>query len=170
VKLFLATAFAWTAIAFYLTLGSTMAGSSHGNLFFAGLFLVVSLLFAADILRGTMQFALPGEGWARGVTVILLALVFCYPLFGILSSHEPRTLIFPGTYPCPTVALGLLVLTQALPRVDRIIYYILLVCAIPFSPIQILGYGVLEDIILLASGLFAFLMLVRSKRPAPSAA
>jgi hypothetical protein len=169
-KLFLAIAFAWVGAAFYLTHASDMAGTSHGNLVFAWLFFIVFLLFAADILRDTMQFALPSSSLDSSVTLTLIALVFCYPLFGLLSSHEPRPLLFPGTHPCPTVALGLLMLTMALPRVDRAIYYILLVCAIPFTPIQILKYGVLEDIVLLAAGVFAFLMLHKSKCADPGAA
>jgi hypothetical protein len=68
----------------------------------------------------------------------------------------------PGTFPCPTTALGLLLLTTALPQVDKIIYILLLFCAIPFTPfIQISRYGVYEDAILFAAGIYSLVLLLR---------
>jgi hypothetical protein len=68
----------------------------------------------------------------------------------------------PGTFPCPTTALGLLLLTIALPRVDKIIYILLLFCAVPFTPFfQIAKYGVYEDVILFTAGIYSLALLVR---------
>ena len=67
----------------------------------------------------------------------------------------------PGTFPCPTVALGLLLLTMALPQVDKVIYILLLICAIPFTPVYIARYGVYEDTILFATGLYSLVLLAR---------
>jgi hypothetical protein len=161
-KLYLSIAFAWNGIAFYLVLASDMAGDSIANYIFGGAFIVVAVLFAVDVLRQRMQFRLPAAGWRRYATLALAVLVLCYPLFGILLGHSLASLIVPGAFPCPTVALGLLLLTTALPQVDRTIYILLLICAIPFTPfVQIARYGVYEDAILVATGLFALLALAR---------
>jgi hypothetical protein len=61
------------------------------------------------------------------------------------------------------VALSLLLLTTALPQVDRVIYILLLICAIPFTPfVQIARYGVYEDTILFATGIYSLVLLVRT--------
>jgi hypothetical protein len=79
-----------------------------------------------------------------------------------MSGHGFTSLIIPGTFPCPTIALGLLLLTIALPQVDKIIYILLLFCAIPFTPfVQILKYGVYEDVILFTSGVYSLILLLR---------
>jgi hypothetical protein len=161
-KLYLSLAFAWNGIAFYMILARDMAGGSYGNTFFGAVFLVVSALFAVDLFRQRMQFSLPTVGWRKAVTLALALLVFSYPLFGIALGHPFTSLIMPGTFPCPTTALGLLLLTTALPQVDKIIYFLLLFCAIPFTPFfQIARYGVYEDTILLTVGLYSLFLLIK---------
>jgi hypothetical protein len=161
-KLYLSIAFAWNGIAFYFTFAKAMAGDSYGNYFFGSLFIVVSALFAADLFRQRMQFSLPTAGWRRVVPLVLTVLVFCYPLFGVAFGHRFPSLIMPGTFPCPTTALGLLLLTTALPQVDKVIYVLLLFCAIPFTPFfQILKYGVYEDTILFTTGAYSLVLLLR---------
>jgi len=161
-KLYLSIAFAWNGIVFFLLLARDITGESYGNYFFGSIFLIVSVLFAIDLFRQKMQFSLPAAGWGKYVTVVLLVLVFCYPLFGVAFGHQFPKLIFPGTFPCPTTALGLLILTTALPRVDKIAYLLLLLWAIPFPPfIQIPKYGVYEDAIMFVSGLYSLLVLLR---------
>jgi hypothetical protein len=161
-KLYLSIAFAWNGIAFYFVLAKDMAGESYGNYVFGSTFIIVSVLFALDLFRGKMQFSLPAARGRRITTLALLLLVFCYPLFGIAFGHSFTSLIVPGTFPCPTTALGLLLLTTALPQVDRIIYILLLICAIPFTPfVQIARYGVYEDTILFATGIYSLVMLLR---------
>jgi len=165
-KLYLSIAFAWNGILFYLLLAKDIAGRTYGNYFNAALFLIVSVLFAVDSFRGKMLFALPPGGWRRYATLVLMALVFSYPLFGMAVGHSSRSPILAGTFPCPTTALGLLLLTTALPRVDKIVYAVLLFCAIPFTPfLQIARYGVYEDTILLATGIYALVLLVRYWTP-----
>ncbi|MBN1225935.1 MAG: hypothetical protein JXA79_03000 [Deltaproteobacteria bacterium] len=161
-KLYLSIAFAWNGIVFFLTLAGDITGESYGNYFFGSLFIIVSALFARDLFRHKMQFSLPANGWIRYTTITLIALVFCYPLFGIALGHDFRRLIVPGTFPCPTTALGLLFLTTALPRVDKIAYILLLLWAIPFPTfIQIPKYGVYEDTIMFLSGLYSLVLLIK---------
>jgi hypothetical protein len=162
-KLYLSIAFAWNGILWFLILAKDMAGGSYGNYFFGCIFIIVSMLFAVDLFRQKMDFSLPPIGWQKQALWILTLLVFCYPLFGLAFGHRYTRLMFPGTFPCPTTALGLLLLTTALPQVDKIIYILLLFCAIPFTPfVQILKYDVYEDVILFASGAYSLIMLVRN--------
>jgi hypothetical protein len=161
-KLYLSIAFLWNGIAFYLILAREIAGESYGNYFVGAVFVVVSLLFAADLFRQKMQFSLSTARWRKSATFVLMLLVFCYPLFGIALGHSFASLIMPGAFPCPTTALGLLLLTTALPQVDKVIYTLLLLCAIPSTPfVQIAKYGVYQDTILLAVGIYSLFLLWR---------
>jgi hypothetical protein len=135
-KLYLVFSFGWSGIVFFIILGRGLAGD-YGNYFFGSLFTVVAILFAVDLVRHSMEFLLPGANPQRWLTIILTAIVFCYPLFSLAFGQPFPRMIMPGTLPCPTTAL---------PRVDKIIYFILLFWAIPFSPLtQIPKYGVYED-------------------------
>ena len=119
------------------------------------------MLFAVNLFRQKMQFSLPTVEWRKYATLVLMLLVFCYPLFGMVFGHSFTSLIVPGTFPCPTTALGLLLLTMALPRTDKVIYTLLLICAIPFTPfVQIARYGVYEDTILFATGVYSLVLLL----------
>lgn len=157
-KIYLVFWFAWIGIVFFMILGKALVG----NYIFGSLFIIVSILFAADIFREKMQFRLPEVEWQRYVTLGLMLVVLCYPLFSMVFGHHFPRLIIPGTYPCPTTAIGLLLLTMALPRVDKIVYIVLLFWAVVFPPfIQIPKYGVYEDGIMFLVGLYSLVMLVR---------
>jgi hypothetical protein len=162
INLYLTIAFVWNAIVFELILARDMARGSSGNYFVALMFIIVAVLFLVDSFRKKMQFFLPTGGWRRYATMVLMLLIFCYPLFGLALGHEYSSLIMPGTFPCPTTALGLLLLTMALPQVDKIIYILLLFCAIPYTALILIPrYGVYEDTILLTVGLYGLVLLVR---------
>ena len=161
VRLYMALSFGWVGIVFFLTLGKSL----KGNYFFGSLFVIVAILFAVDMFRQRMDFNPPSVGGHRHLIILLMLIILCYPAFSLLFGHQfPRTII-PGTFPCPTTALALLLLTFALPRVDKIIYFILLFWAIPFPPlIQIPKYGVYEDTIMFAIGIYSLIMLVKNWR------
>jgi hypothetical protein len=166
-EIYFATAFAFTGIAFYMVLAKGMAGNSYGNYFLGLLFLVVSALFIVDVFRHGLFFGAPAVGLRKYGTPILTVCTFCYPLIGLLLGYNFRESIMPGTFPCPTIALCLLVLTTALPNVRRIMSIILLFCAIPFTlPFQVMRYGVYEDVILFITGIYSLVFLVRYWRPA----
>lgn len=79
--------------------------------------------------------------------------------------HYFPKLIVVGTHPCPTAAFTLLLLTTALPQVNRIIYGILLFWAVPFPVfIQIPKFGVYEDSIMLGIGIYSLIMLITNWR------
>jgi hypothetical protein len=157
-KLYLALAFGWNGIAFFMILGKDLVG----NYFFGSLFTLVAILFAVDLFRGRIQFRHPEPNWQKYLTLALVLIVFCYPLFSLVFGHYFPRVIILGTFPCPTTALALLLLTTALPRVDRIMYVILLFWAIPFPPlVQLPRYGVYEDSIMFIVGIYSLIMLVR---------
>ena len=159
VRLYMALSFGWVGIIFFLALGKGL----KGNYFFGCLFIVVALLFAVDVFRDRMQFRLPAVTPQKYVTLLLTLIVLCYPIFSMALEHRFPRIIVPGTFPCPTTALALVLLTTALPRVDKIIYIILLFRAIPFPPlIQIPKYGVYEDTIMLVIGIYSLVMLVKN--------
>ena len=95
------------------------------------------------------------------MVLALVALIFAYPALSLAFGHVfPRTIV-PGTHPCPTTALALLMLSLALPRADKVAYILLLFWAVPLPPtIQIPKYGVYEDAILLGVGIYALIMLI----------
>jgi hypothetical protein len=160
-KLYLSIAFAWNGIVFFFILAKDITGNSYGNYLFGSIFIIVSILFTIDIFRQKMQFLFPAAGWRKYVTLILMLLVFCYPLLGVTLRHNLASLIIPGTFPCPTTAIALLVLTTALPKVNKIAYILLLLWAIPFTPfIQIPKYGVYEDSIMFVIGVYSLILLL----------
>jgi hypothetical protein len=161
-KLYLSIAFAWNGIVFFLILAKDITGDSYGNYMFGSIFIIVSVLVVVDLFRQKMQFSLSATGWRKNATLVLMILVFCYPLFGVALGHHFESLIVPGTFPCPTTAFGLVMLTTALPHVDKIAYILLLFWAIPFPPfIQIPRYGVYEDAIMFVCGIYSLILLVR---------
>lgn len=161
VRLYMALSFGWIGVLFFFVLGKGL----KGNYFFGSLFIIVAILFAFDLFKQKMAFRPPIDGWQRYLTAMLMLVVLCYPGFSLLFGHQFPRLIVPGTFPCPTTALALLLLTFALPRVNKIIYIILLFWAIPFPPlIQIPKYGVYEDSIMLAVGVYSLIMLLKNWR------
>jgi hypothetical protein len=159
-KLYLSIAFAWLGIVFEFTLAKGMSGGTYGNYFVGSIFIVISGLFLVDIFRQKMQFSPAAVEWQRNITLGLLLLVFSYPLLGIAFGHRFSHLIMPGTYPCPTTALGLLLVSTAFPQVNKTIYILLLICAIPFTPLYIARYGVYEDAILFTTGIYGLVLLL----------
>ena len=158
-KIYLSFSFAWIGIIFFIIQAKGLAG----NYFLGTLFTVVAILFVLDIYRKKMEFCLPQAKWQKYLTIFLMLVVLCYPLFGMAFGHYFPKLIIIGTHPCPTAAFALLLLTTALPRVNRIIYGLLLFWAVPFPIfIQIPKFGVYEDSIMLGIGIYSLIMLIKN--------
>jgi len=161
-KLYLCIVFMWIGLAFYFILARDIAGNTCGNYIMGVLFIIISVLFAIDIFRNKMQFLLPAARWHKYSTLVLIILAFSYPWIGMALGHRFPNLIITGTLPCPTITFSLILLTTSLPRVNKIIYILLLFLAIPFTPfIQIFKYGVYEDIILFAVGIYSLVLLIK---------
>jgi hypothetical protein len=159
IKLYLAVSCLWAGIVFFMILGKAIPG----YYFFGILFIIVGILFAADLFRRRMAFRLPSLGWHRSLTVVLTLIVLCYPILSIVFGHHFPRVIVLGAFPCPTTALALVLLTIAVPRGDRILYIIFLFWAIPFPPfLQLTRWGVYEDTIMFGIGIYSLVLLVKS--------
>jgi hypothetical protein len=165
-KIYFAVAFGFTGIGFYMTFGKGMASGSGGNYFLGLIFILISVLFIIAILQKGVLFQPAGSGSRKYLIFILTILTLCYPWMGLLLGHSYRQSIVPGTFPCPTIALCLLVLGTALPRVKKVMNLFLLFCAIPFTILfQVMKYGVYEDILLFVTGIYSLILLVGYWKP-----
>lgn len=162
VKVYLTFAFAWIGVVFFLVLGKVLP--THNMQ--AVLFLSIAALLATDLFIDQIEFEIPQTRWHRYVTILLLGATFLYPVLGMLVGHVyPRALIL-GTFPCPTTAFTLVLMTTMRPRAKRsvhvlILHFLLLLWSIPFPVlIQIPKFGTYEDSIMLATGVFSLVMSV----------
>jgi len=161
VKGFLALVFGWIGVVFFLIHGQGLP--AHNAQVF--LFLSLSVSFFIDLLIDNNQFLLHSTGWRRTATLIGFGLVmFVYPLIGLLLGHPASKWIIPGTFPCPTTALALIFMSTTFPIKRQWLYLItlglLLIWAIPFPiMIQIPQFGVYEDGVMLAAGIYALIVL-----------
>lgn len=129
-------------------------------------FILIAFLFVVDIFLKKTVFRFPEDGKSRMVTLGLLLLVLIYPVVGLLAGRSVNQLIYPGTLPCATSALALVLLAASVQTANKPIYFLLLVWAVPFPPlIQIPKYHVYEDAIMFLVGIYGFaVMLVHMLR------
>ena len=155
-KAYLAFACAWIGVVFFLILGQDLPAHNAQ----AFLFLSIAVLFAADLFMGKIEFRVPETKWRLRTTIFWFVMAFLYPVVGMLAGHAYPRMIILGTFPCPTVAFALVLMTTALPKVTWPVYLLLLLWAIPF-PIffQIPQFGVYEDSIMLVIGIYSLVML-----------
>jgi len=148
----------WTAFIFFLWPGrgfSSPLGEAQG-----GLFIVISLLLIYDLIANRTELDFPREGFKRILALITLVAIFLYPLWGFLAGQEATRFIYPGTFPCPNTALALFLVITARSRKNPLLYFLLLLWAVPFPPlVQIPKYGVYEDGIMLVLGLVMLFLL-----------
>ena len=156
-KAYLAFTFAWDGIVFFLIFGKELPGTFLG----APLFIVTAVFFVTDIFTKKTEFKLPDARWHKYLTIFWILCAFLYPLIGLpLGHHYPRSCMF-GVFPCPTTVFALALLAAAIPKVDKKIYILLLVWALPS-----IGkcFGVLdlyEDCILFVAGVYGLTVLVK---------
>lgn len=127
----------------------------------SGLFVAAGILLGLDLLTSEPELHLPQKGRLRTITFVLLAVTALYPVIGLLRGHSRSQLIYPGTLPCGSTAFALVILSASLPRVNKPVYILLLLWAIPFAPlIQIPVFKVYEDSIMVIIGLYALIRLI----------
>lgn len=148
---------AWNAVVFFLMFGRELPGTVLG----APLFGLAAILFAWDIKAGKTQFRFPEAKWQRYVTVILIVCACAYPVIGYGLGHVyPKACTF-GTMPCPTTVFALALLAAAVPRVDKKVYIVLLVWALPAFGKCLGALDLYEDCILFWAGVYALAVLVK---------
>jgi hypothetical protein len=154
-KSYLAISFAWMSIVFFWG----MDGSPLSLYFVGPLFLLIAVIFLADIRNRRIHFAWPKSRCQGTVTLLLFVLVLAYPLVSFLLGHRYPTLSTPFL-PCPLTVFALALLSASLPHVDRKVYILLLVWAMMALP-KVFGlFNVREDTILFLVGVYSLVMLI----------
>ncbi|MHA1585494.1 MAG: DUF6064 family protein [Promethearchaeota archaeon] len=153
-KIYFVYTFLWIGVIFFYLSGKGLPAYIIQTILFSSL----GILFAIDLKVNNIQFKIPEEKSKKILYFILLILVFVYPLIGyLLGGHTYPKLIILGSYPCPTAALALVLISGNIRKIDWKILILLLIWAIPFPIfIQIPQFGVYEDGIMLLSGLYTF--------------
>ncbi len=157
-KLYMVLAFGWIGIGFSSIISENYVGGV--------LFTSIAIFFAVDLYRQSgLQFILPANKLQRFLTVALILIIFSYPLLGLMLGHNSSEIFMIGTYPCPTTSLALILMTISFSKINKILYGLLLFWAL-FSIPAILIYSVYEDGILLVSGIYGSIMLMKNwKKP-----
>ena len=151
----------WIGIGFFIVLGKGFP--SPLKQIQGLLFVVIGILFIIDIFTKKSNLAFSKFKSKKYLNLGFLLVVFCYPLVGVLLGRSINELIFPGTLPCATAALSLVLLTNSIKKVNLPLYILLLIWAIPFPVlIQIPKFHVYEDSIMFLIGVYALLVLVVS--------
>jgi hypothetical protein len=158
-KIFLALAFAWNGVVFFLI----FAGSPISRFLGAPLFIFSAILFIVDVFARKIEFRLPEAKWHRIATIFWILLAFLYPLVGYALGHP-----YPGTIlpvaPCPLTTFALALLAAAIPRVDKKVYLLLLLWALLGLPKCLGALECYEDCILFWAGVYGLVMLVKNWR------
>ena len=156
-KAYLSLAFAWNGIVFFLIFGKELPGKFLG----IPLFILLAVLMARDLHANKIQLKLPDEAWQRYLTYLLVLCSFLYPLIGYAFGHRyPESCTF-GIMPCPTTVFALALMTAAIPTVDKKIYILLLVWALPAFGKCLGAMDLYEDCILFWTGVFALVLLIK---------
>jgi hypothetical protein len=158
-KAFLATAFTWNAVVFFLVFVRNPIATFFG----APVFVVLAILFVLDIFAKRTSFQLPDATWKKRLTILWVLLVFLYPLIGLPLGHAYPRMLTP-VMPCPLTVFAIAIVAASAPKVDRKILALLLPWALAALP---KCFGVLdcyEDCILFASGVYGLIILIREWR------
>lgn len=156
-KVYLSFTFAWNGIIFFLMFGKDLPGTILG----APLCIVVAVLFIWDIFADKIQFRLAKANWQKYLTILLVFCALLYPFIGLAFGHYyPKTCTF-GTTPCPTTVFTLALLAASIPEVDKKIYILLLLWALPAFGKCFGALDIYEDCILFWTGIYALVMLIK---------
>jgi hypothetical protein len=156
VKAFLAFAFAWNGVVYFLFFARTPFSIFTG----VPLFLIVAVLFAVDMFTKRTQFRLPDAPWRKALTIFWILLAFLYPLIGWALGHPYPTTCTP-MMPCPLTVFALALVAAAAPNADRKAFVFLLPWAFLGLPKCLGALDCQEDCILFAAGVHALIVLIK---------
>ena len=157
-KAYLSFTFAWNGIIFFLIFGKELPGTFLG----APLCILVAILFVWDIFANKTQLRVTDIKWQRYLMMLWILLAFLYPLIGFALGHYyPKTCIF-GVMPCPTTVFALALLAAAIPKIDKKVYILLLVWALPAFGKCLGALDLYEDCVLFWTGVYALIMLIKN--------
>lgn len=120
-KTFLAFAFAWNGIVFFLIFASSPMGIFIG----APLFIVAAILLTVDIFTKKTDFGLPKVKWQKYLMILWVLLAFLYPAIGAALGHCYPKACTP-MMPCPLTVFAIALVAAAIPEVDKKLYIVLL--------------------------------------------
>jgi len=164
-KAFLAFAFAWNGIVFFLVYVKSPISMFTG----APLFIILSLLFVVDIWTRKTHFRPPEATWKKGLTALWILLVFLHPAIGWFLGHlYPKTLL--PMFPCPLTTFAIALVAAAAPNVDKKVFILLLPWALMALPKCFGALDCYEDCILFASGVYGLVELIRNWKTQPAGA
>ncbi|MGD2251099.1 MAG: DUF6064 family protein [Candidatus Methanofastidiosia archaeon] len=156
-KGYLSVICAWNGIVFFLIYGRNLPGTVLG----APLFVGAAILFLWDIKAGKTHFQFADIKWRKYVSLILIVCAFLYPGIGYFLGHVyPEACTF-GVMPCPTTVFVLALLVASSPRIDKKVYIVLLVWALPAVGKCFGALDLYEDCILFWSGVYAAVILIK---------
>jgi len=163
-KTFLAFAFTWNGVVFFLVFMRNPISIATG----VPLFILVSVLFVVDIFTRKTKFRLPDAGWKRGFTFLWLLLVVLYPLIGwVFLGHAYPRMLLP-LFPCPLTVFAIALVAAATPKVDEKVFVALLPWALMALPKCFGALDCYEDCILFAAGVYGLVVLIRNWKVKPA--
>jgi hypothetical protein len=158
-KAFLAFAFAWDGVVFFLVFLRNPVSLVTG----LPLFIIVSALFIVDIAGKKTHFRFPEDKWMRGFTVTWILLALLYPLIGWPLGHVYPRVLLP-LFPCPLTVFAVALVTAAAPKVDKKVWVALLPWALMGLPKCFGALDCYEDSILFADGVYGLIVLIKNWR------
>lgn len=150
----------WMGIAYHLTFFTPINKAAY---FFGGIFILQGIMFSIyGFIKNKLSFHFRPDAYGiTGIILILSALVL-YPLLGYSFGH-----IYPYSptfgLPCPTTifTLGLLLMSdKKCPVIILVIPFIWSIIGFTAA----FNFGIVEDTLLLVSGLTSFKMLIVRNR------
>jgi hypothetical protein len=152
-KTFLALAFAWNGVVFFLIFAKNPISTFFG----APLFIILAILFTLDIFTKKTEFRWPNAKWKKGLTAVWILLVILYPLIGLPLGHPYPRMLTP-VMPCPLTVFALAMVAVAIPKVDRKLYILLLPWALAGLPKCLGALDCYEDCILFTAGVYGLIL------------
>ena len=158
-KAFLAFAFAWNGIVFFLVFLRNPISMFTG----VPLFIIVCVLFVVDIFAKKTHFKLPEGRWMRGLTIVWVLLVALYPLLGWPLGHTWPKVLLP-LFPCPLTVFAITLVAAAVPNTDKKTFIALLPWALMGLPKCFGALDCYEDCVLFAGGVYGLIVLIKNWR------
>jgi hypothetical protein len=156
-KTFLAFAFVWNGIVFFMIYAEGPISIFIG----APLFIIIAILFVIDIFKKKIKFRVSVVGWQKYITLSWILLVFLYPLIGATLGH-----IYPKTClpmaPCPLTVFTIAMVAASIPNIDKKILVLLLPWAILGLPKCLGALECYEDCILFFAGVYGLIILLKN--------
>jgi hypothetical protein len=158
-KGFLAFTFLWNGVVLFLFFLKNPLSMFTGT----PLFIIVAVLFVADIFTQKTHFHFPEARWRQVLTILWILLVLLYPVIGWALGHTFPQVLFP-MFPCPLTVFALALVAAAAPQVDKKVFIFLLPWALMGLPKCFGALDCYEDCILFAAGVYGLIELIRNWR------